>query len=117
MARIGSRNIRNFILGNRRRQRLRIPRAPAQDGRALEPLEQVVLGQRLRNPVAVIELVELDLLAVDRAALVDIMNRFGNAKRIVLADIRGRAGHIVERSHLDIGGACPRRKSGGQNNH
>ena len=98
MSRIGSGNIGHLILGDRGRKGFRIACSPSKDCDNAQPLEQFIFSQRFGNPIAIIKLVKLDLLAINAARVVYIMNRFGYAQSVIPSHVRCGAGHIVERT-------------------
>ena len=102
MSGIRCRDIRHFIFGHCRCQGFGVSRAPPQDRHAFFLFKQVILGQRFGDPVAVIKLKQFDGLAVDAAGVIDIIDGFRNAQRVILAHIRCRAGHVVERTDIDF---------------
>jgi hypothetical protein len=101
--RIGAGDIRDLILRNESGKRLGIGGAPALDRRDLVAAGPfLVLRHRARHLVAVVDGVDIELLAVDAALLVDPGERIGDALPEWDADVGRGAAEIRQVADGDL---------------
>jgi hypothetical protein len=99
---VGAGEIRDLVLGDVRAKGLGVRRPVAQDEQDLVVLDEPLVGRHRAGWLeAVLHADQLDLLAVDAAALVEVRDRVDPALGDVLALVGGRAGEIHEVADLD----------------
>jgi hypothetical protein len=72
--------------------------------------QEIVLGDRFRDPVAVIKPGVFDFLAVDPSLIVDVLHRFFHSDGVVFPDIRCGSCRVHNTPHRDIGQPLQKRK-------
>ena len=88
---IGCRNIGDLVLGQESRQRFGVGGAPAENGGDLVGARPfLVLGDRARHLIAVVDGIDVDLVAVDAAVLVDPRIGVRDTLSERRSDVRGR---------------------------